>query len=157
MRPPDVSNVEAVVKLHSSEAMKQTMAALSSRCADPSDSLNQVTVVDDQLGRLTFTDQMAEGIFHLLDACAPYGTYDLTGSGAIRSWQEIAARVFDLVNGNADKVFPVSTEKYYATAQGPIAPRPHFSALSLEKIEVAGFTPRDWEEELTEYVRTKLD
>ncbi len=61
------------------------------------------------------------------------------------------------MNGNADKVLPVSTEKYYATAQGPIAPRPHFSALSLEKIGAAGFTPRDWEDELTEYVRTKLD
>ena len=134
----------------------KTMAALSARCADPSDKLEQVTVVDDQLGRLTFTDQMAEGIFHLLDAHSPYGTYDLTGSGAIKSWQEIAARVFDLVNGNADKVLPVSTEKYYATAQGPIAPRPHFSALSLEKIEAAGFTPRDWEDELTEYVRTRL-
>jgi len=133
------------------------MAALSARCADASDKLDQVTVVDDQLGRLTFTDQMAEGILHLLDAHVPYGTYDLTGSGAIKNWQEIAARVFDLTNGNAEKVLPVSTQEYYATAQGPIAPRPHFSALSLDKIEATGFSPRDWEEELDEYVRTKLD
>jgi len=135
----------------------KTMAALSARCADASDKLDQVTVVDDQLGRLTFTDQMAEGILHLLDAHVPYGTYDLTGSGAIKNWQEIAARVFDLTNGNAEKVLPVSTQEYYATAQGPIAPRPHFSALSLDKIEATGFSPRDWEEELDEYVRTKLD
>ncbi|MDY4652627.1 MAG: bifunctional dTDP-4-dehydrorhamnose 3,5-epimerase family protein/NAD(P)-dependent oxidoreductase, partial [Atopobiaceae bacterium] len=64
----------------------KTMAALSDRCADPDDSLSQVTVVDDQLGRLTFTKDMAAAIFHLLDTHAAYGTYGCTGSGAVRSW-----------------------------------------------------------------------
>ncbi len=44
----------------------RTMRALSDRVADPADALERVTVVDDQLGRLTFTDQMAAGILHLL-------------------------------------------------------------------------------------------
>ena len=47
---------------------------------------------------------------------------------------------------------PVSTEAYYASAEGPIAPRPVHSALDLSKLEAAGFTPRDWEEELGEYL-----
>ena len=42
------------------------MRGLARRCADASDALERVTVVDDQLGRLTFTDQMAEGILWLL-------------------------------------------------------------------------------------------
>ncbi|HJA29502.1 MAG TPA: sugar nucleotide-binding protein, partial [Candidatus Olsenella pullicola] len=109
-------------------------------------------VVDDQLGRLTFTDQMAEGIFALLDARAPYGTYNLTGSGRVASWAEVAREVFELACGNGDAVTPVTTAEYYARADGPVAPRPEHSDLDLSKIRAAGFSPRDWEDELREYV-----
>lgn len=130
----------------------RTMARLSDRVADPADALSRVTVVDDQLGRLTFADQMAEGILHLLSSGAPWGTYDLTGEGATRSWFEIAAKVFGLRNGNADAVVPVSTAEYYANATGPVAPRPRHSTLCLSKLEATGFVPREWEGELAEYV-----
>lgn len=46
----------------------KTMKGLSDRVADPEDGLTQVTVVDDQLGRLTFTRDMAS---HLLRAGDP--------------------------------------------------------------------------------------
>ena len=131
----------------------KTMRALSDRVADPEDGLSQVTVVDDQLGRLTFTRDMAEAIFHVLTTHAPYGTYDCTGSGAVRSWADIARTVFDVANGNGEAVVPVSTEEYYASAEGPVAPRPHFSALDLSKLESVGFHMPDWEEELREYLR----
>ena len=49
-----------------------------------------------QYGRLTFTRDMAKAIFHLLDSGAPFGTYDLTGSGAVRSWADIAREVFSI-------------------------------------------------------------
>ena len=139
----------------------KTMKALSDRVADPADALERVTVVDDQLGRLTFTDQMAEGILHLLgyregdvepSAPAPHGTYNLTGSGPVESWARVAARVFDLANGNGGAVGPVSTAEYYASAEGPVAPRPAHSDLDLSKVRVAGFEPRDWTESLAEYV-----
>ena len=132
----------------------KTMRALSDRVADPEDGLSQVTVVDDQLGRLTFTRDMAEAIFHVLATHAPYGIYDCTGSGAVRSWADIARTVFDAANGNGGVVVPVSTEEYYASASGPVAPRPHYSALELSKLEAAGFHMPDWEEELEEYLDT---
>lgn len=140
-----------------------TMKGLSDRVADPADPLDRVAVVDDQLGRLTFTRDMAEGILWLLgyregDAepsdPAPYGTYDLTGSGPVESWAQIAARVFDLANGNGGAVAPVSTAEYYAGAEGPVAPRPEHSALDLSKVRAAGYAPRDWTESLSEYVDT---
>ena len=139
----------------------KTMRALSDRVADPADALERVTVVDDQLGRLTFTRDMAEAILWLLgyragdaepSTPAAFGTYDMTGSGAVRSWYQIARAVFDLANGNGDAVAPVSTAEYYAAAAGPVAPRPVHSALDLGKLRAAGYEPPDWEEELAEYV-----
>ena len=132
----------------------KTMKGLSDRVADPDDGLGQVTVVDDQLGRLTFTRDMAGAIFHVLGTRAPYGTYDCTGSGAVKSWADIARAVFEAANGNGDRVVPVSTADYYAGAAGPVAPRPVHSALDLSKLEAAGFHMPDWEEELGEYIKT---
>ena len=131
----------------------RTMAALSDRVADPGDALDRVSVVDDQVGRLTFTRDMAEAIFHLLYSRAPYGTYDCTGSGRVASWAEVAREVFDLRNGNGDAVAPVSTAEYYAGAEGPVAPRPEHSALDLSRLEATGFSMPDWEQSLREYVR----
>lgn len=134
----------------------KTMVSLSNRVADPEDDLDKVTVVDDQLGRLTFTKDMAEAIFHLLDTDAPYGTYNCTGSGAVKSWADIARMCFDAANGNGDKVVPVSTADYYAEAKGPIAPRPIHSALDLSKLEVISFQMSDWGIELNDYLQTLM-
>ena len=128
----------------------KTMVGLSGRVA--AGELPRVTVVNDQEGRLTFADQMAVAILHLLDVRAPYGTYDMTGSGAVRTWADIARRAFEVANGNGDAVAPVSTAEYYASAKGPVAPRPAHSALDLTKLEATGFSPRDWEEQLEEYL-----
>ena len=141
----------------------RTMAALSDRCADQDDALNRVTVVNDQFGRLTFTRDMAEGIFWLLgyrdgdkepsSPCEP-GTYNLTGSGRVASWAEIAAKVFELRNGNADAVKPVSTEEYYASAKGPVSPRPVHSALKLSKLMGSGYIPLNWGDGIIDYVKS---
>lgn len=130
----------------------RTMVGLSGRVADPDDRLGRVTVVDDQLGRLTFTRDMAAAMFHLLDFRAPWGTYDCTGSGAVRSWADVARACFDAANGNGDAVVPVGTAEYYAGAEGPVAPRPAHSALDLAKLEATGFSMPDWEQELKEYI-----
>ncbi len=134
----------------------KTMVGLSNRVADPDDQLDKITVVDDQLGRLTFTRDMAAAILHLLDTHAPWGTYDCTGSGAVRSWADIARACFEAANGNGDRVVPVSTEEYYAGAAGPVAPRPVHSALDLSRLEATGFSMPDWEGELREYLASLI-
>jgi dTDP-4-dehydrorhamnose 3,5-epimerase len=131
----------------------KTMVGLSNRVADPGDKLERVTVVDDQLGRLTFTRDLAAAIFHLLDTGAPYGTYDCTGSGAVRSWADIARACYEAANGNGDAVVPVTTAEYYAKVEGPVAPRPAHSALDMRKLEATGFSMADWEQRLGEYLR----
>ena len=105
---------------------------------------------------------MAEAVFHLLgyregdlepSSPAPYGTYDCTGSGDPASWAEIAREVFELRNGNGGAVRPVSTGEYYASAAGPVAPRPRFSTLDLAKLEAAGFAMPDWRVSLRGYLK----
>ena len=132
----------------------KTMMGLSDRVAKG--ELPEVTVVDDQYGRLTFTKDMAEAIFHLLDGGAAYGTYDLTGSGTVKSWADIARTVFDLTNGNGGKVKPISTAEYFANAKAPVSPRPTYSALDLAKIEATDLDVPDWEESLKAYVTKEL-
>lgn len=141
----------------------KTMMGLSDRVA--AGEIPQVTVVDDQVGRLSFTRDMAEGIFWLLgyregdaelSSPAPYGTYNLTGSGEPKSWAQVAKLVFELANGNADKVVPVTTADYYASVVGPVSPRPEHSAMDLSKIVAVGFNPPDWEQGLEEYVKSEL-
>ncbi len=135
----------------------KTMMMLSNKVSDPNDALNEVTVVDDQYGRLTFTDDMAAAIFHLLDDEDPYGTYDLTGSGDVVSWAQIAAEVFAMTNGNGDKVRPISTEQYFENAKAPVSPRPTNSTLDLAKIEEIGYETTDWHDSLKAYVEAELN
>ena len=123
----------------------RTMASLAERGIDPK-------VVDDQVGRLTFTTDLARGVQHLLASGAPFGTYNLTSSGAAASWAQIAARVFELTGHDPGRVTPVSTDEYYATADGPIAPRPRSSLLDLTKIASTGFAPRDMDQGLRDYL-----
>ncbi|WP_018188745.1 bifunctional dTDP-4-dehydrorhamnose 3,5-epimerase family protein/NAD(P)-dependent oxidoreductase [Microbacterium sp. 77mftsu3.1] len=119
----------------------RTMATLAERGVAPS-------VVDDQIGRLTFTDDIARGIRHLVETGAPFGTYNLTGAGGPASWAEIAGEVFELTGHDRDMVTGVSTDEYFASATGPVAPRPRWSVLDLAKIEATGFAPREWRDSL---------
>lgn len=132
----------------------RTMARLSDRVADPGDDLDHVDVVDDQIGRLTFTDDMAGAIFHLLETNAPYGTYNCTCSGEPASWADIAREVFCRKGGGSAAVHPISTAEYYAGASASTAQRPLQSTLGLEKLTLSGFEPSGWEERLARYIPT---
>lgn len=123
----------------------RTMAALAERGIAP-------RVVDDQVGRLTFTTDLARAIAHLLATGAPHGTYNVTGTGAPQSWADIAADVFRLSGHDGSLVTGVSTDDYFANAEAPVAPRPRNSVLSTTKIENTGFTPSSAAESLAAYL-----
>ena len=105
------------------------------------------SVVNDQIGRLTFTDTLARGIRHLLETGAPYGTYNLTNEGQPVSWAEIAKIVFEKSGKSPSDVQPVSTAEYFADKPNT-AKRPLQSTLDLTKIEKTGFIPEDWHDKL---------
>jgi dTDP-4-dehydrorhamnose 3,5-epimerase len=103
-------------------------------------------VVADQIGRLTFTSTLVAAIAHLVDTGAPYGTYNVSNGGDPLSWQQIAARVFELSGRSGGDVAATTTEEYFAGAVAagkPISPRPLNSVLSLGKLRATGFEPED--------------
>jgi dTDP-4-dehydrorhamnose 3,5-epimerase len=96
------------------------------------------SVVDDQIGRLTHTANLAGAIKHLIDTGAAYGTYNCTDGGQPVTWAQIAQAVFVNHGRPASDVTPVSTEEYYA-GKDHIAPRPRHSLLDLTKLEATGY------------------
>jgi dTDP-4-dehydrorhamnose 3,5-epimerase/reductase len=111
-------------------------------------------VVGDQVGRLTFADEIARATRHLLDSRAPYGSYNVTNGGPAMSWADVAREVFSLRERDPGDVKEITTEQY--AAGKALAPRPRSSVLSLARLEATGFTPHDAREQLRAYVATSV-
>ncbi|WP_374157608.1 sugar nucleotide-binding protein [Mycobacterium sp. G7A2] len=123
----------------------RTMLSLAARGISP-------RVVNDQYGRLTFTSELAQAIRHLLERRPPYGIYNVSGSGPVGSWADIARRTFALAGSDPNRITDVSTAEYSIGTSGPISPRPHNSVLDLERIRSTGLSPRDADNTLKQYV-----
>lgn len=121
-----------------------TMKSLSEKGIKP-------TVVNDQIGRLTFTSELARGIKHLVNTNAKFGIYNITGDGKSASWADIASLVYELLGKGKNCITGVSTKEYYANKDN-IANRPLQSTLNLDKIKATGFIPQDWRESLKNYL-----
>jgi dTDP-4-dehydrorhamnose 3,5-epimerase len=101
----------------------RTMQTQAEKGVDPK-------VVDDQIGLLTYTSDLAQGIVDLLTGDKPHGTYNVTSGGEPRSWFQIAQQAFADAGHDPARVTPVSTEEYFADAGDKlISPRPKFSTL----------------------------
>jgi dTDP-4-dehydrorhamnose 3,5-epimerase len=110
------------------------------------------TVVNDQVGRLTFTSTLANAIHHLLTNNCEYGTYNATNNGGPASWANITRKIFTELGRDDLTVTDTTTKEYYA-GQENIAPRPLNSVLDLSKLEGTGFSSPGWEEELKDYIK----
>ena len=122
----------------------RTMLGLAEKNISP-------TVVNDQIGRLTFTSELVRIIDHLLSAKAPFGTYNATNDGPLASWADITRKIFELSNHKDLIVSNTTTAEYFANKPG-VAPRPLNSDMSLDKLHSTGFKSRNWEEDLRQYI-----
>ncbi len=107
----------------------RTMARLADSGVSP-------TVVHDQVGRLTFTDDLARAVRHLLEVDATSGVYQVSNAGAPTSWAEVAEEVFVHRGRERSDVRRVTTQEYVVDKQ--LAPRPAHSVLDLTKLEATG-------------------
>jgi dTDP-4-dehydrorhamnose 3,5-epimerase/reductase len=126
----------------------RTMLDLGKRGISP-------TVVDDQIGRLTFTSELVKAIDHLLSNKSPFGTYNVSNSGDPVSWAAITRRIFELAGYNLD-VTGTTTNKYFA-GKDNIAPRPLNSTFDLSKLASTGFVSTTWDQDLQKYIDKEKD
>ena len=88
---------------------------------------DELSVVNDQFGVPTFTEQTVLESFDLINLSC-YGTYHLGSTGMI-TWYDFAQKIFELSEVDI-RVNPVSSSEFKVAA-----PRPLFSKLSTTKIE----------------------
>lgn len=122
----------------------RTMMGLAAKDVSPS-------VVNDQVGRLTFTHTLVDAIEHLLTTKAEPGVYNVSNDGEPTAWDEITRTIFAELGRDDLKVTGVSTEEYFKAKTG-IAPRPLKSEMDLSKIKATGLTLRDWKADLADYI-----
>lgn len=103
-------------------------------------------VVNDQVGRPTWTGTLARGIAELVEGGAE-GIMHLTDQGDPASWWEVARAVVQGI-GSPVEVVPVSTSHFPRPA-----PRPGYSVLDCSATEaVLGATLPEWREVLAGYL-----
>jgi len=108
-------------------------------------------VVGDQIGRLTFTNTIADAIEQLLATNAAYGTYNVSNDGEPASWADITRTIFKELGRDDLTVTDTTTAEYFAN-KPEAAPRPLQSSMDLQKIKAAGVSLRDWREALHTYI-----
>ncbi len=121
----------------------RTMLTLAQKGINPS-------VVDDQIGRLTFTPELVRAIDYLLTNNSAFGIYNVTNDGEPASWANIAREIFK-ITALGNSVTDVTTEQYYEGKTG-IAPRPLNSVMDLDKLHQTGFESHSWYNDLKEYI-----
>lgn len=117
------------------------------------DKFPQITVVNDQMGSPTSTEDLAAAIIDLMDTDA-YGIYHATAEGEC-AWCDFSEEIFRQA-GRDTKVIPVTSEEYAANAGKTVADRPPYSVLenkNLKKLGIGAFRP--WKEELTSYLKAE--
>lgn len=121
----------------------KTMLSLAQKGINPS-------VVNDQIGRPTFTPVLAQAISHLLSSNSQYGTYNVTNDGEPVSWAGFAKEIYEVAGKNV-VVTGISTDEYFKGKEN-IAPRPKNSVLYLDKSHKAGIITPRWKDSLKEYL-----
>lgn len=103
----------------------------------------KLTVVNDQLGRPTWTRTLAEFMLHLVDVKANYGIYHLSNEGTT-TWFDFAR---EILKDTTVEVAPVTSAEFPQKAY-----RPRHSVMNLDKAKATGFEIINWREALQEFL-----
>ncbi len=103
----------------------------------------KLTVVNDQLGRPTWTRTLAEFMLHLIAVEATYGIYHLSNDETA-TWFDFAK---EILKDTAVEVEPVTSAEFPQKAY-----RPKHSVMNLEKAKATGFEILSWREALKRFL-----
>lgn len=104
-----------------------------------------LTVVNDQVGRPTWTNTLAQFMLYVVKNQAAFGTYQLSNDDSC-TWYEFAR---EILKDTDTKVLPVTSVQYPQKAK-----RPAHSIMSLDKAKATGFVIPTWEEALGKFLRS---
>lgn len=104
----------------------------------------QLTVVNDQYGRPTWTRTLAEFMTFVIENNAPAGVYHLSNENSC-SWFEFAK---EILKDTDVEVLPVTSEEYPQKAK-----RPQYSVMDLSKAKNLGFVIPTWQEALEQFLK----
>jgi len=103
----------------------------------------KLTVVNDQLGRPTWTRTLAEFMLHLIAVEATYGIYHLSNDETA-TWFDFAK---EILKDTTVVVEPVTSAEFPQKAY-----RPKHSVMNLEKAKATGFEIPSWREALHRFL-----
>ena len=106
---------------------------------------DHLTVVNDQMGRPTWTRTLAEFMLYAVKNEIPYGLYQLSNEGFC-TWYEFAK---EILKDKDIEIKPVTSEEYPQKAY-----RPRHSVMSLNKSNEVGFKVTDWKEALYKMIKS---
>ncbi|TWT12232.1 dTDP-4-dehydrorhamnose reductase [Streptococcus sp. sy004] len=109
----------------------------------------ELTVVNDQHGRPTWTRTLAEFMTYLAENRKAYGYYHLSNDAKEdTTWYDFAC---EILKDHDVKVSPVDSSQFPAKAK-----RPFNSTLNLDKAKATGFVIPSWQDALKEFYRQEL-
>ncbi len=94
-----------------------------------------LSVVDDQCGSPTWSQDLARGVVELARGSAPAGIYHCTNGGST-TWYGFTRAIFAELGADPERVLATTTDKFPRPA-----PRPAYSVLSDAGWREAGLTP----------------
>ncbi|MGY3703540.1 dTDP-4-dehydrorhamnose reductase [Vagococcus martis] len=104
---------------------------------------DQLTVVNDQVGRPTWTKSLAEFMTYLVQNNCEYGTYHFSNDD-ICTWYEFAQEI--LQDDNVT-ISPVTSDQFITKAA-----RPEYSIMDLEKAKSTGYEIISWKTALQHFL-----
>lgn len=106
---------------------------------------DSISVVDDQIGSPTYTVDLADFLFFILNT-QKYGTYNCSNEGYC-SWYDFAKEIFQYTNTKVE-LRAISSAQYKTAAK-----RPFNSRLNKASLEEVGFGKMpNWKDSLTRYL-----
>lgn len=106
---------------------------------------DHLTVVNDQVGRPTWTKTLASFMVYAVEHQVDFGTYALSNDDAC-TWYEFAQ---EILKDTETQVSPVTSAEYPQKAT-----RPQHSIMSLAKAKQTGFEIPTWQEALAEFMKS---
>lgn len=107
------------------------------------DTMDKLSIVNDQFGRPTWTKTLAEFMIYVMTEKVSYGTYHLSNDNSC-SWYEFAKEI--LKDKTELEILPVTSAEFPQKAE-----RPKYSVLDLSQTKATGFEIPTWQEALHDF------